>query len=221
MSADEPSGSKGAGPDLSHLEVVAFRKLLNTLAVPDDEERMDTDLGPIDAANRIVDRLDRLEHELEQEREARKRAEQLAEDALAMAEQIDDGRRPDGGPSKKEVAMRISRDEVIVQTAKGKNAGPRNAGGKRADQIGSVSNSEVQAMARPQHDLRWQSVDDAWTDLVSSFEAFHVDESGEEKRLTVNPELLTGSLVRTVERSVGRSDLAKRLVGDSETAGGR
>ncbi|ELZ87484.1 hypothetical protein C453_03999 [Haloferax elongans ATCC BAA-1513] len=221
MSTDERAAGQPTGPSLDHLEVVAFRKLLNTLAIPDDEERMNTDLGPIDAANRIVDRLDRLEQELEREREARKRAEELAEDALAMSKQIDDGRRPDGGPSKKEVAMRISRDEVIVRTAEGKNAGARNAAGKRADRIGSVSNSEVQSMARPQHDLYWQSVDDAWNELVSSFDAFYIDDSGEEKRLTVNPELLDGSLVRTVERSVGRSDLAKRLVGDAETDGGR
>ncbi|WP_410765797.1 hypothetical protein [Haloferax sp. DFSO60] len=221
MSTDEPSAGQPAGPSLDHLEVVAFRKLLNTLAVPDEDERMDAELTPLDAAGRIIDRLDRLESELEQEREARKRAEQVAQDALAMSKQIDDGRRPDGGPSKKEVAMRIARDEVIVQTAKGKNAGARNAAGKRADRIGSVSNSEVQAMARPQHDLHWQSVDDAWKELVSTFEAFHVDDSGDEKRLTVNPELLGGSLVRTVERSVGRSDLAKRLVGDSKSDGGR
>ena len=65
MSTDERAAGQPAGPSLDHLEIVAFRKLLNTLAIPDDEERMHTDIGPIEAANRIVDRLDRLEREVD------------------------------------------------------------------------------------------------------------------------------------------------------------
>ena len=143
-----------------------------------------------------------------------------AEMAVSIAARGDDA-APDGGPTKAQIARRLSRDEVIRATADGKGKGPTNAHGDRADEVGSVTVSDVKDMAKPQTQLKWKTVaEDAWPALVEEWPCFRVESpEGKNKRLTVDPTAIPADLARVVERSLDRDDIANRVVGGRASGG--
>lgn len=197
-------------------ESAALRKLVFTLAYPDEEERMD---GPDDLFQAVSDAIERvaeLESELEETRQMLAETNQRSKRALEVANTVDDGRRSDGGPQKIDVARWTSRDELIRQTADGKNAGAKNVHGDATDQVGSITVGEVRRMCRPEHDLKWQTVRDSWSQLVRRYDAIYVDADGDELRLKTDPDAIDEALVEVVSESLDRSDLNKLLVGGRE-----
>jgi len=187
-------------------------------SLADDVERIDGNVNGLFAkVSDLADRVEELEDELEEERRRRKALEGEVNTAIGAARAVDDGARADGGPTKQERARWLSRDEVIRLTVEQSNVGPRNAHGNRTEQIGSVTNKDVQQMAKPETDLKWATIDEAWKDLVRRWDAFVVDTSGDVKTLTLSSlEDVDDALVGVVEESLGRDDLANRFVGGGD-----
>lgn len=134
-------------------------------------------------------------------------AEQDASTALAnTAEARSDG----GSPTKKKVAIRISRDELVRKAAFQGASAP------------TLTVPDVIDKATPQTELQYQSVKDAWKgyddSLTKVWEAFKVVE-GEEKRLLLATDDVSRELAHKVEQSLGRDGVAKRLISD-QTEGG-
>jgi hypothetical protein len=149
----------------------------------------------------LEDNVDDLRDELNEERRKRQAAEDVAETALGIANQLDDGTRSDGGPTKVDRARLSTRNELIRQAA--------TSNGKAA-----VTTSTVRAMNRPEVDLAWQTVMDAWTSLEEQWSAFFVERNeDEDHRLLLDGDAVDASIVRAVERDLGRDDLTKSLVG--------
>lgn len=149
----------------------------------------------------LEDDVGELRDELAEERRKRKAAEDVAETALGIANELDDGTRSDGGPSKVDRARLSTRNELVRQAA--------TSNGKAA-----VTTSKVRDMNRPEVDLAWQTVMDAWTSLEEQWSAFFVEKNeDEDHRLLLDGDAIDASLVRAVERDLGRDDLTKSLVG--------
>lgn len=134
-------------------------------------------------------------------------AEQDASTALAnTAEARSDG----GNPTKKEVAIQLSRDELVRQAAFQNASAP------------TVTVPEIIDKAQPQTNLQYQTVKDAWEgyddSLQTVWDAFKVVE-GEEKRLLLATDDVSRELAHKVEHSLGRDGLTKRLISD-QTEGG-
>jgi hypothetical protein len=134
-------------------------------------------------------------------------AEQDASTALAnTAEARSDG----GNRTKKEVAIQLSRDELVRQAAVQNASAP------------TVTVPEIIDKAQPQMNLQYQTVKDAWEgyddSLQTVWDAFNVVE-GEEKRLLLATDDVSRELAHKVEHSLGRDGLTKRLISD-QTEGG-
>lgn len=187
-------------------------------SLDEEIERIDGNVNGLFAkVSDLTDRVEELEDELAEERSKRKALEGEVNTAIGTARAVDDGARADGGPTKQERARWLSRDEVIRLTVERSNTGPRNAHGNRSEQIGSVTNKDVQQMAKPETDLKWATVDEAWKDLVRRWDAFVVDDTGDVKTLTLNSvDDVSDALVGVVEESLGRDDLANRFVGGGD-----
>lgn len=98
-------------------------------------------------------------------------------------------------PSKKEIAIRESRDVLVRQAAvEGTNAPP-------------ITASKVQEQAKP------QTVKDAWDDLAQRWEAFRVvDGEKDQRRLLLATANVDTELAHVVEESLGRDGITKRLI---------
>ena len=120
----------------------------------------------------------------------------------------------DGGESKKDVALRISRDETVRQALSSKDT-VRDAHGQTHELGGGeVSVSDVRTMARPQTELAWKTVhDDAWRKLVQRWPAFTIEDADDAKRLTIHREDVSGELAQLVAESLGQDNLANQVVG--------
>ena len=168
----------------------------------------------------LREEVEDLREDLEWESQQRQVAERKIETALGIARRLDDGARADGGPSKKELARNTSRNAVVRRTAEGRGSGAKTYSGKRTDVVGSVTNGEVRRMLEPDHHIAWQTVDDAWKDLVETWNGLAIDGSGEEKKLVVDDvDALETELISLVELDVDdleEGDLAKRLVGGGD-----
>lgn len=138
------------------------------------------------------DQLDDVDQRLEL-------AEQDVATALATAETRSDG----GEPTKKEVALRETRNELVRKAATGSG---------KSDGVG-VTVSDVQQMARPKVELAYQTCKDAWYDLAQRWDAIAVTE-GEDgtRRAKLQRDAVTRELVAVVEDDLGRDDLTKRLI---------
>jgi len=67
--------------------------------------------------------------------------------------------------------------------------------------------------------VKWKTVDcGAWPELVERWSCFRVED--DPKRLVVDPDAISPELVRLVEDSLGRDDLANQVVGTAETPRG-
>jgi len=177
----------------------------------------------------IANNLDQIEQatlgpEESSEKYEREPLVDLLEDVRATAElakaTAGNSVSSDGGRSKKDIALEISRDELVRQAAEGKNAGPRDMkSGERADIGGSVDVGDVRRMARPETELKWKTVArDAWPDLLERWPCFRVED--DPKRLVIEPNAVSSELARLVEESLGREALANRVVGATATEGG-
>jgi len=82
----------------------------------------------------------------------------------------------------------------------------------------AVANGKIREMAEPEHDLAWQTVDNAWSRLCRDWDCFSVDESGAQKSLRL-AETPPKPLVKAVERDLGRDDLAKSFFGEKVPKG--
>lgn len=195
------------------LDVVRLRKVVYRLADIDTTDE-DTSVSFGDATNTAIERIETIEERLDE-------IEEKSDTALGVARAIDTGARGDGGPSKIERARMLSRNEVIRQTATQASVFNDTEGKRIEHVVGSVSNSDVQDMAKPQAELKWQTIDDAWRDLCRDWECFTIDDSRATKTLTLTSvDEIPRELVRVVEADLDRDDLAKRLVGGNAPAGG-
>lgn len=169
-----------------------------------DEEvnRIDTNLDAVfNKLNDLADRVETLEADLEEERRKRKAAEDLAETALGIANELDTGARGDGGPSKVDQARFATRNELVRQASK--------RGGKAA-----ITTSKAKDLCRPELDPAWQTVMDAWTKLTEQWSAFSLERrEDKDHRLKFDVAHVDESLVRAVERDLGEDGLTKLLVG--------
>lgn len=191
------------------LEMAMLRRLLYRLGGVSVTE--ETSL--VEATNNAIGRIEELEQRLDD-------IDEKSDTALGVARAIDTGTRGDGGPSKIERARMLSRNEVIRQTATQAKVFNDTEGKRIEHRIGSVSNSDVQDMAKPQAELKWQTIDDAWRDLAQKWSCFTINDEMETKTLTLtNVDDIPRELVRVVERDLDRDDLAKRLVGGTTQGG--
>ena len=83
-----------------------------------------------------------------------------------------------------------------------------------------ITIGDVLQMAEPEVRLYYQTVIDAWDELLSSWRCFEkVEEEGKAK-LRITREEITPELVKAVEHDLEREDLAKRLHSKSGEEGG-
>jgi hypothetical protein len=140
------------------------------------------------------------------------RVEDAAQTASAAMANGKTARSDGGETTKKDVAIRESRDELVRQVAYEGASAP------------TITVAEVEEQAKPQTELAYQTVEDAWTGFDDSLEnvwdAFKVvDGSGDTKRLLLASDDISRELAHTVEQSLGRDGLTKRLISD-QTEGG-
>jgi len=214
MSTDDTTTTtdeQPAGPTLGDLEVVALRKILYTVARGGEELSEDTvDLGPIEAAGAFIDRIDELETHVEALENDVELIEQEAATALGVANEVDDGARSDGGPSKQKRAELLSRNEVVRRAITGDTKG------------GGVTVKAVKSMARPETELYHKEVTRAWRQLAQKWEPFRVDDPEDKvQMLKADAADLTAELVRVVERDLDRDDLLDQLNTACQPSGGR
>lgn len=205
---DDPS----AGPQLDDLEVVALRKILYRVAAGEfrGPGASDTDLGPIEAANTFIDRIEDLQQQIETLENDLELVEQQAATAVGVANEVDDGTRSDGGPSKQKRAELLARDEVVRRAITGNTKG------------GGVTAKAVRSMARPETELYHKEVTRAWRKLEQKWAAFRVDESEDGvNMLKADAADLSDDLVRVVEQNLDRDDLLDKLGAGVSTTGGR
>lgn len=158
----------------------------------DLEKRLDAvsngNMNVWEVVDDLQDRLDVLEEEVERARG----------DAAAAYELIVD--QEDG--TKVGRARALVRDELVRRTAVDVAMMER-----------PVTNAEIREMAKPEHELDWQTVDDAFGKLVDEWPCFRWTEKRDYKALTIDRDTIPRELVRLAERSLEREDLAKEVLG--------
>jgi regulator of replication initiation timing len=167
----------------------------------DEVERIDGNVNGLFAQiSQLKERVEELEAQNEQLRSKLAEAHTKADRALGVAKEVDDGSRPDGGPSKTKRAELISRNEAVRRALVGSGAG------------GSVTAGEVRDMARPSVDVDYRTVYNAWDALAEKWQGvFRLDERADPKRIVVDRDDLTADLVALVEEDTGRDDLSERF----------
>lgn len=184
---------------LDEKEVVAVRKILYRVAAGEISDK-NKDLGPIEAANQFIDRVDKLEQQVEELETELEMIEQDASTALGVANETSDGARADGGPSDQKRAEWLSRNEVVRRAITGNRSG------------GAVTATEVKSMARPETELFNKQVYRAWGNLATKWQALEYERRDDDpNRLKANADALAKDLVRVVERDLGRDDLIEQL----------
>jgi len=154
----------------------------------------------IEKRKALEDRVEELEAENARLRDQLEDVDRVADQAMTVASR---GHDPDSR-SKTAVAKHLTRNELVRRCATGGAAQDR-----------PVTISKVQEMANPEHELAWAIVDRAWSKLREEWPAFRETMKDGQKALTLKPSDVSESLARTVERDLGRDDLAKRFVGEN------
>jgi hypothetical protein len=197
-------------------ELAAVRKFVWGLAYPDEDERHE---APDDVFVAVDTALNRVEELVEENRLLRRRVDELEGElqmALDAAGAVESGARADGGPKKIEIARWKSRNELIRQAGERPDLRNPATGAVVQNKSATVDVSKVQDMATPEHDLKWQTVVDAWKSLARNWDCFEVvkpDDGRKQLRIVKDP---PESLVRMVETDLDRDDLIKRLVDGRE-----
>lgn len=151
------------------------------------------------------DRIAELEAENKRLREEFGEIRTTAEQAMVVASA---GHDPDS-ESKVDRARRLTRNELVRRAA---------MGGPLPDR--PITVSTIQAMARPEQDLAYQTVKDAWNDLRSEWPCFRETTKNGTKALTVSNQDISKALSRAVEVDLERDDLTTRLMSDEREEGG-
>lgn len=179
------------------LERAVIRKFLYRAAGFDEDEAVPDDYQLVDAVDDAIERLEKLE-ELEERVD---KAEMAAQSAIgvARAEGVADG----GAPPKKEQAKITARNEVVKSALLDRSTSDG----------GNVTVGDVQTMLRPELEVAYQSVKDAFNELAEQWGAFEVGENESGNRaLKATKAGLSEELVGAVEMDLGRDDLTKRLI---------
>lgn len=137
-------------------------------------------------------------------------ADQLeaVEQTAAVAAATNKDKRADGGQASKiGAAKTIARDEVVRRALDTSDDAAES----------TLSATKVQELGHPQHDLKYQTVKDAFSDLITSWPELLVKK--DPRRLCVKRNKLSRECVLAVEESLGRTDLTKRLISE-KTEGG-
>lgn len=184
-------------------QLVALRKFMYAFAGYPPGEPVPDDKTIIDIANEAVETIEELQ-ELQDELEE---VRLMAQNAYSMA---DRQARDEDDMTKKDTARVLARDEAVKRAAI-----DSSSRGK------AVTSPEVRDMARPQSELRSQTIKDALTDLSQEWPALEKDKNDDGVwRITVDRSSVSEDLAATVENSLGRDDLAKRLMSQRSSKGG-
>lgn len=161
-------------------------------------EERDPSEPVVDESRNFFDRIADLEDTVQD-------VEQSAKAAIAQ-----NAARADGGETtKKEIAQNEARNELVRLAAKARGNNHQ------------VTVGDVQQQARPQTELAYQTVKDAFYDLQTGWNAFRVDTNEQDQRvLRVDEKEVSRELTVTVEESLGRDDLTKELISENRPAGG-
>lgn len=157
--------------------------------------------------NTTNDRLDRNERELERKDELIEQLQKENEEIRTIAEQAltvasAGTANPETEP-KKDLAKRLTRNEVVRRAAMGASAQDR-----------PVTAAEVEDMALPERELYYQSIKDGWKALQADWACFRETKKRGSKAITAKSTDLPKSLIRAVEVDLGRDDLTKRIISD-------
>jgi len=169
----------------------------------EDLERIDKNtIGLANAVERLNDRVDALEEERDELRAEVESLKNLAQTAHAVANQQAES---DENMTKKRVALLKSRNELVRRAAVDQSA----AAGQ------GLKVSDVVDMAKPEVHLEYQTVKDAWGELVETWGCFDVGHNEDDnRRLELKKADVDKHLVRSVEHDLDRDDLAKRLISE-------
>jgi hypothetical protein len=128
-----------------------------------------------------------------------------AEQAMTVASRGHDA----GGKTQTQAAKEVTRDELVRRAAKGATGPDRK-----------LTVSEVQDLVDRDYgeEPAWAVVDRAWSQLTDEWPQFEPSRKGGDKALRLRADHVTTALVRAVETSLDRDDLAKRF-GGTEPAG--
>lgn len=180
--------------DHDEARLIAIQKFVNAVAGTET----DTDVGPIEATYRALDELEAQgvigTEDLAEDVDA---ARETAEAALALAQQPAD-------ENKAQRARELTRNELVRRYVVG--TGHTSI---------AITNSKVQELARPEHELEWETVDRAFGKLVDRWDAFGRTTDSGEKALTVMGSV-SDQLARIVAVELGREDIANTVVGEKE-----
>lgn len=168
---------------------------------------MSEDIEPrLDALSNWVDNVAERVAELEDENRLKdQRINDLEEQIEHLESAVAATPATDGGSSKKEHALQLTRNELIRRAAI--DAPPQDR---------PVTVRDVKEMAKPQRSLRYQTVKNAWADLLERHSCFAESMKRGDKAMSVRTEAITPELIHLVEVDLGRSDLTKRLMSENQ-----
>jgi hypothetical protein len=192
------------------LELVALRKFIYTVAgYPPGKKQPDGYdlLEPVDDAIERIDDFDGTGGDDVPEDLVRRvdELEDLAETAHALAQSQNGG----GEVNKTEKARKLTRNELVRRAVNGAPAW----GGI------TVSVADVQDMAKPELEIRYQLVDNAWGDLVETWECFERTTADGNKALKISKKEISRDLARLVEHDLERDDVVQRLFSEIDEGG--
>jgi len=156
----------------------------------------------IERVNDSENRIDELESEVSHLREQATEAEVTAKGAYRAANQGQADQK-----SKTQIAHDITRNLLVAKAARDAPAADR-----------PVTVADVREKARPDHDLRWQTVRNAWDGLLEKWPQFYETADDGDQAVSIRPDEVSPALAKTVQADLDRDDLAKRFVGNN---GGR
>jgi len=166
----------------------------------DEVERVSGNLNAAMARiDALQERVDELEEELAQARTDAQSARERSKRALAVAQQVDDGTRGDGGPSKTRLAAMLSRDYVVRRAAKQGHGG--------------VDAGDVKTMARGRNvDVDHRLVFNGWSLIVEEWPELRIDDREDRpKRLVVDADDVSDELAHVVAESSDDDWVAERF----------
>lgn len=148
--------------------------------------------------NQMDERVRDMEDEIGDLRGTAQQAEELALTAFKSIADLQNAQEE----TKVDVAKRLARDELLRRVA-------MQAG---TSQI-PVSRSRVRELAKPAHELRHQTIKDAFGDLAAEYECFYETTSQGHKSLSVTQSQIPEELVIQSVANTGREDIAEALLG--------
>lgn len=153
------------------------------------------------------DHLEDLETDLQTLREELDDIRATAEQAMSVASRGHDA----DAKGQTQAAKEVTRDELVRRAGKGVTGPARK-----------VTITEIADIVDREHgeEPAWAVVDRAWSQLTDEWPQFEESRKDGNKALRVRAEHITTALVRTVETSLDRNDLAKRFGGTENTGGG-